>query len=191
MHDWLRQKIGEYITLSDEAWQYFSGFLLHAKLNTGDNFFRAGEVATKAGFLKNGILRAYYIDSAGQTTTSYFYYQPQNNIVALHTSFTNQSISQHTVEALTESEILYIERDAIHKCLDRYPVFERLMRKIAEQQYLSSSQRSHDLQTKSAKELYLDFINNSGNLILKVPQHMIASYLGMSQYTLSKIKKEI
>lgn len=191
MNSWLKNVLKEVVSLTDEEWAFFIQFGKTVKLKPNDTFFTSGVVADKIGFLKEGILRAYHTNDYGKIITCYFYHLPKNNIVSLHTSFTQNSPSEHTVEAITECEILYLEKQNLQSCLERFSVFERLVRIIAENEYLKSSKRINDLQTKPAKEIYRTFLRESGDLVLKVPQHMIASYLGMSQYTLSKIKKEI
>lgn len=191
MNSWLKNVLKEFVALTDEEWAFFIQFGKTAKLKPNDTFFTSGFVADKVGFLKEGILRAYHTKDCGKVITCYFYHLPKNNIVSLHTSFTQNNPSEHTVEALTDCEILYLEKSDLHSCLDRYPVFERLVRIFAENEYLKSSKRINDLQTESAKDIYRNFLRESGDLVLKVPQYMIASYLGMSQYTLSKVKKEI
>ncbi len=189
MNSWLRQALNKYVSFEDEEWDNFIKFGKTINLKPKDLFFKVGEVANKVGFLKNGILRACQENKKGETVTSYFYHQPINIIITLQTSFSQEVPSEHIVEASTDCEILYFERDHINTCLNKYSVFEKLTRKIAEKQYLDGSKRINDFQTKDAKEIYNDFIKEHGYLASKVPQYMLASYLGMSQFTLSKIKK--
>lgn len=191
MNSWLKSALEKYVSFTEAEWNFFINFGKTIKLKPNETFFNSGVVADKVGFLKDGILRAYQVKDCGEVITNYFYYLPQNNIVTLQTSFANNTPSEHTVEALTHCEILYLEKSHIQNCLIKFPVFERLVRKIAENQYLYTSKRVNDLQTKTSKEIYCNFLKESNGLSLVVPQHMIASYLGMSQYTLSKIKKDI
>ncbi|OFX82840.1 MAG: hypothetical protein A2W99_14355 [Bacteroidetes bacterium GWF2_33_16] len=189
MSYWLKHALEKYVTFTHDEWNFFIKFGKTVILKPKDFFFRAGEVAEKVGFLKEGILRACKEDKKGEIVTSYFYFLPHNNIVTLQTSFAQKIPSEHCVEAIANSKIISFDRKDIDNCLEKYPVFERLVRKISEKQYLDSSKRINDFQTKNAKEIYDDFLKESGDLALKVPQNMIASYLGMSQFTLSKIKK--
>lgn len=189
MHTWLREAIEEYVTFTNKEWNFLiqMGKTIHLKPN--ELFIRTGAITNKIGFLKKGIMRACVENTKGEMVTSYFYYLPNNNIVSLHTSYTTQTPSDYCVEAITDCEILYFTRKDIDFCLKKYPKIEVLIRKIAEKQYMINSRRICDFQTKNAKELYDAFLSETGDLSSKIPQYMIASYLGMSQYTLSKIKK--
>ena len=189
MHFWLKQELEKYVSFNDEEWDFFKSFGKNIKLKSKDIFFRAGEVANKIGFLREGVLRACQENKNGEIVTSYFYHLPHHNIVTLQTSFALKIPSEHTVEAVSDCEIFYIDGRDLKKCLEKFPIFEKLVRKIAEKHYMDSSKRINDFQTKDAKELYSEFLNESGGIVSKVPQYMIASYLGMSQYTLSKLKK--
>lgn len=189
MNSWLKLALEKYVSLNDNEWKFFMDYCKNVKLKPKDVFFRSGEIANKVGFLKKGILRACQENKKGELVTSYFYHLPHNNIVTLQTSFALKIPSEHSVEAITDCEILYFERSHINNCLRKYPVFEKMVRKIAEKQYLDGSKRINDFQIKDAKDIYHDFIKEQGDLASKVPQYMIASYLGMSQFTLSKIKK--
>lgn len=188
--NWAKKVIEKYTHLTENEWKTFLKYAKTITLNPKDEFFKVGKVADKAGFLKNGILRAYQVDESGNISTSYFYYPPKNDVVALHTSFSQNQPSEHTVEAITDCEILYIEKEDILYLYNNFHSFEKLGHKIAEKHYLEGSKRINSLQTKSAKQRYTEFLKESPELILKVPQNMIASYLGISQFTLSKIKNE-
>ena len=189
MNSWLMQALERYVSFKDHEWKFFMHHCKYVKLKPKDIFFRSGEIANKVGFLKKGILRACQENKKGETVTCYFYHLPHNNVVTLQTSFALKIPSEHYVEAITDCEILYLDRTHFNNCLHKYPVFEKMVRKIAEKHYMDGSKRINDFQTKDAKEIYTDFIKEFGDLASQVPQYMIASYLGMSQFTLSKVKK--
>ena len=183
------QALEKYVSFEDHEWKFFMHHCKYVKLKPKDIFFRSGEIANKVGFLKKGVLRACQENKKGETVTCYFYHLPHNNVVTLQTSFALKIPSDHYVEAITDCEILYLDRTHFNNCLQKYPVFEKMVRKIAEKHYMDGSKRINDFQTKDAKEIYNDFVKEFGDLASQVPQYMIASYLGMSQFTLSKVKK--
>lgn len=189
MNFWLKKALEKYVTFKDEEWDFFIKLGRTIKLKSKDIFLYSGSISNKVGFLKKGILRACKENKKGEIVTSYFYYLPDNNIITLQTSFELEIPSEHCIEAISDCEIMYFDRHNINLCLQKFPIFEILIRKIAVKQYMDNSKRINDFQTKDAKEIYNTFLNESGDLAEKVPQHMIASYLGISQYTLSKIKK--
>lgn len=187
----IREIFERYHPLNEEEWQAFLTRAKTVKLKSRDIFLKDNEVANKVGFLKSGILRAYHLNDKGEDITSYFYYIPNRAIVALFTSFERQIPSIHVLEAITDCEIMYLERRDLIYLFDRYYNFEKLRRIVIETHYMEFSKRAQALQTMSAKELYKDFLKDFGDLVLQVPQHMIASYLGISQFTLSKIKNDL
>ncbi len=190
MESLLKKNIDKYMKISNETLNFLTEKAVYIKLKPRDSFLQAGKVAKRVGFLKRGILRAYFIDKQANNVTSYFYYLPKNDIVTLHTSFAEETPAQHTIEAVTESEVFFFWKNDLIKAEEKFQEISQLRRIIAEQQYMKSSKRINDLQTKSARDLYNDFVNEADELILNVPQHMIASYLGMSQFTLSRIKQK-
>lgn len=187
----IREIFERYHPLNEEEWQAFLTRAKTVKLKSRDIFLKDNEVANKIGFLKSGILRAYHLNDKGEDITSYFYYVPNRAIVALFTSFERQIPSIHVLEAINDCEIMYLERRDLIYLFDRYYNFEKLRRIVIETHYMEFSKRAQALQTMSAKELYKDFLKDFGDLVLQVPQHMIASYLGISQFTLSKIKNDL
>jgi CRP-like cAMP-binding protein len=191
MNEWVRKTIGRYAPLNEEEWKAFYKYAKTVKLSPREVFLKAGAVADKAGFLKEGILRAFNADEQGNIITSYFYFVPNHDIVTLQTSFAENIPSVHTVEAITSCEIMYLEKNDLLQLYSKFHNFEKLGRIIAEKHYLETSKRAQSLQTMSARQLYKDFLAEAGDIVLHVPQNMIASYLGISQFTLSKIKNEL
>lgn len=191
MNEWVRNTIGRYTSLNEEEWKTFYKYAKTVKLCPREVFLKAGVVADKAGFLKEGILRAFNANEQGNIITSYFYFVPNHDIVTLQTSFAENIPSAHTVEAITSCEIMYLEKKDLLQLYSRFHNFEKLGRIIAEKHYLETSKRVQSLQTMSARQLYEYFLTEAGDIVLHVPQNMIASYLGISQFTLSKIKNEL
>ena len=186
----LKKHIEKYLPVSENLLDFLADNVNYIRLKPGEIFLKNGKVADRIGLLQTGILRAFTLDDQTNEITSYFYYLPHNDVVTLHTSFSEGKPANHCVEAISSSEIISFHKSVILEAESGFPEMNHLRRLIAEQQYLQQSKRINNLQTKSARELYNCFVKESGDLVLNVPQHMIASYLGMSQYTLSKIKKQ-
>lgn len=189
--DWIRETIEKYAYLSNKEWDLFLKLAKTIILKPKEIFFQSGEIAQKAGFLKSGILRAYEENEKGDISTSYFYYIPDHEVITLQTSFSQNIPSKHTVEAITECEILYFDKTDLQFLFNAHHNFEKLGHKVAEKHYLDGSKRISSLQTKTAKQRYQEFLTECPALVLQVPQNMIASYLGITQFTLSKIKNEM
>lgn len=186
--DWIKNLLKDQVSFDDDLWSEFTGHFKEVKIKKNDYYLKAGNLTNKIGFLKEGILRAAEIKENGDSITHYFYFLPSNLIVTLYEAFSTNTPNEFSVEALTDSVIFEIGREDLAFICEKYPEINNLRLKWAEKHYFMDKQRINSLQNKTAKERYCDFIKNTGDLALQVPQNMIASYLGISQFTLSKIK---
>jgi len=186
--DWIKNMFLDQGVLNNDLWLEFTGYFKEVRIKKNDYYLKAGNFTNKIGFLKEGILRAAEVIENGDSITHYFYFLPTNTIVTLYEAFSTNTPNELSVEALTDTVIYEISREDLTFISLKYPEINNLKVSWAENHYFRDKHRINSLQNKSAKERYCDFIKNTGDLALQVPQHMIASYLGISQFTLSKIK---
>ncbi len=149
---------------------------------------REGEVFDKLYFVKSGIVRSYRLIE-GQDFTYFFFFA--NEFAVDFQSYLTQTQSPFFLEALAETEVYFFPKSDIDALYERYPKFEKIGRLMAENAYLSAADRLKQHQTDDLKTRYLNLISKSPNLFQSVPQHFIASYLGVKPQSLSRIKAEI
>ncbi len=151
-------------------------------------FFNGNSNFDKLYFLQGGSVRSYRLID-GKDFTYYFFFQ--NEFVVDFESFLKDETSPFIFETLEDSRLLSFEKSKIYKLYELYPKFEKLGRVMAENAYLSAANRLKQYQTDSLKSRYLQLLAKSPSLLQKIPQHYIASYLGVKPQSLSRVKAEI
>ncbi len=151
-------------------------------INKGQILLNRGDVATKTYFVRKGLLRSYTIDEKGKEHI--FMFAPEDWIMTDMVSQIYNIPSDLYIDALEETEIEFLDENTFEKM--NTTEVERLMKRAAVLQ-----KRVLLLMSATAKERYEDFIKTYPNIVQRVPQKMIASYLGITPEALSKIRGEI
>lgn len=155
----------------------------------GDAFVRQGQVCNYIGFLMKGIMRVYHVKK-DKEYTSYFNTDERNRFVADFSSFLTRQPSKENVHALEDCELALISHADLEKLYAGSFSFQKIGRLIAEYNYVLAIERIYSLQHESAVERYNHLLQIYPNLINRVPHHYIASYLGITPESLSRIRKE-
>lgn len=155
--------------------------------------YRRGEIvhesSTKSNqiyIVKSGILRSYYFQNGNDITA---HFATEYSIIGAVDSLLKKKRSIYSIEALEDSEVLLLDYNEMECFLDEHPKLERLARQISQFLYLDLVERLEGMMFLSAKDRYDHFINRYPNLSQKVNLGHIASYLGITQETLSRIRK--
>lgn len=138
-------------------------------------------------YIKSGIARIFYYKD-GVDITEYFAFE--NNIVARVESLFTGRPSKKAIQILEESQIVAIHVPGLFRLYDRFPQIERLFRLIFEAGYVETVNRMESLQFHTAEERYLDLLKKP-NIIQRIPLKHIASYLGITQVSLSRIRSTL
>jgi CRP-like cAMP-binding protein len=150
---------------------------------------REGEVCKFEGFVTKGIFRVYHIDQNGGEQILYF--AMENWWITDIDSFTNESPSQLFIEALEESEVLFISKKDKEFAYSNIPKIEKLFRVMTQKTHVSLQRRMIDNLSKTADQRYIDFIEKYPALYQRLSNLQIAAYLGVSHEFLSKIRNKI
>ena len=140
-------------------------------------------------FIVKGSFRTYYLNDKGEETTSCFC--TENGFTTSYKSFIFQEPSTLSIQAIEDSEILTIDYDKLHFLYNSSTVWLHIGRIVSEQQYLSLEKYASVLNNESAKEKYLRLLKEQPSVIHKATVEDIASYLGITRRTLSRIRQEI
>ncbi|MEL6557616.1 MAG: Crp/Fnr family transcriptional regulator [Bacteroidota bacterium] len=171
--------------------QDLSALILQAQtrlFEKGELFIEAGNRANQLGFILSGVMRVYEIKD-GREVTNYFNSTDRNPIVTSFKSYLTDTCSTEYVEAIENAEMLIITKANLERIFESSPVFERLGRKLAEYNYLQAMTRIDSLQVASAGSRYESFLKMYPGLINRIPHHYIASWLGITPESLSRIRK--
>ena len=157
-------------------------------LPAGEYFVDEGLVCKHIGFITKGYVRSFYEINDGEVTTMI---NTKHNIVTAHTSFTLQRPSMQYIQAITDSELLVMSYENMQKLYDEIPNWERLGRIINERVYGYVEGRVVDYLSLSPEERYRKLIEENAKLVQNVPLRYIASMLGITPETLSRIRNKV
>lgn len=159
------------------------------QLGKSEFFIQEGETCKSVTFVLSGILRSYYTTDNGDDITYCITFP--NNFMTAYSSFLTGQATQENIQAITPTELITISKDAIEQLTARSQNWVLFQKSIAEQQYIELEKRIFLLQGSNATKRYLDLMQNHPNYIQHIPLHYLASYLGVTQRHLSRIRKEI
>ena len=134
-------------------------------------------------------MRAFYINDNGEETTSCFC--TENNLTTSYKSFILQQPSRLFLQAIEETDLLVISYDNLQQLYRKSAVWQTVGRAVAEREYIVMEQYASVLNTESAREKYLRLLSEQPAVLQKANVEDIASYLGVTRRTLSRIRKEI
>jgi CRP-like cAMP-binding protein len=176
------------INLNDGAWNDMQQRLIHRNYKKRESFVDEGKVCREIAFVTKGAFRFYKMIDGVEVTT---YFSFENNWISAYTSFLQQLPSYITIEAIEESEILILQYEDLQYMYQHHKIFERFGRLIAEYLVTCLDERLHSLLLKTPEERYLKTLHDNSIYFERVPQHYIASYLGIAPESLSRIRKRI
>lgn len=189
----LQKKFKDYIQkivpISDQEFQKALAYFELVSIEKGEFFIDQGKVGKHVGFINKGILRSFYINDKGDEVTSCFC--TENNLATSYTSLITQSPSRIAMVALERTELYVINFENINKLYQENAKWQAIGRIIAENEFIGAEDYASRLNNNTAKEKYLRQLQEQPEIVQKSPIIHIASYLGVTRRTLSRIRKEI
>ena len=139
-------------------------------------------------FIESGIIRYYQIKDGEEITGGFF---SEGSGYTDLDSFLSNSFSKQTAQAIECSSLLFITKLDLEKLYQEVPKFERIARILTEEAFMGLRKKADNFILLDAKERYLDLLKNRPELTRRIPQHYIASYLGIKPQSLSRIRKNL
>ena len=176
-------------SISNDGYRVISGAHKRMHFKKGEVILRNGETAKDYILIESGILRKYVINVNGNEVTTKFHSTGDLSIVVL--SFFHQLPSGEGIVAITDGvgwKIGFMEFMNLLKSVKGLSEWER---KLMSNQFFISEQRSIDILVKTATERYLELLSDNPELLEKIPLKYVASYLGVTDSSLSRIRKQI
>ena len=189
MYELLHKKITESISITDEEFDFCKTLFLPKKLRKRQYLLQEGDVCKYTAFVTKGILRSYTIDNKGTEHILQFAFEGwwMGDLY----SFLTDEPSMYNMEAIENCELLLISKPSWELLLEKIPAFERYFRILIQNNLIATQQRLMGTLSETAEEKYIKLINNYPGCLQRVPQHMIASYLGITRETLSRIRSQM
>lgn len=155
------------------------------KIKKNEDLQPIGHTCRTIYFVKKGIARIYYYKDGVDITESF---ASENNIIARVESLFSGKPSRKAIQILEDAEIIAINATKLFKLYDDFPQIERLFRKIFESAYVETVNRIESIQFHTAEERYSALLHETPDIIKRVPLKYIASFLGITQVSLSRIR---
>jgi len=176
-------------TFSEDDFSCIEAALLFRHLPAGEFLQRAGDVPRYAAFVAIGCLRNYVIDAKGKEHIVQF--APETWWLADSINLNSQTPSPYFIDAIEDSDLLLIDGRSHQSIVDSVPGYAHAFRNGLQKHASAKDQRIVTSLSASAEERYLEFLKVYPSIALRVPQSMLASYLGMTPETVSRIRKKL
>ena len=185
----LLKYISNYVILSDIEVAFLESKLIFRKYLKGQYIVQQGDICKYSCFVISGCTKTFYVDKEGQEHIVMF--SIEDWWTSDMGSFITQTPADFNVQCLENSELVLFSYDIIEDLYKEIPKLERFFRQIIEKGLVASQKRIVRNFSLSAKEQYLYFREQYPKIEQRIPQYMIASYLGITKEFLSKIKSQL
>ncbi len=182
----MKEFLSDYINISDEEYESFISVAKLKTYNKGDYLLRADRSVQKLFFIKSGFMRGYRIRN-GVDITHHFYLE--NWFATDYESYLTGNPGELYIEAIMDTTVYEFDKKTLFAFYESHHKFEKLRFIQAEDAYLQMVKRLQNFQYMELKDRYMDLVNRNPELFNLVPQSQIASYLGVTPQSLSRIKQ--
>lgn len=175
--------------ISESDFEIIKSYFTRKRLRKRQYFLQEEEICKYYGFIINGAMRQYSVDSNGTEYIVQLFIE--NWWVGDRESYTTSTPSLYNIDAWEDTELLLITRADVLELLQRSPPFAEMVRIMDDKNNVANLKRLTSSISAGAEKRYSDFITAYPDFLQRFPQHIIASYLGISKDTLSRIKRQI
>ena len=188
MYEDLRLVFDQIIKVPQKEWQIFEGIVTNIEVEKSEFLLREGQFCKGIYFLSRGALRTFHTFDSREVNTSFHF---EREFLREIESLTFDTPSKKNIQAIESSSVLLIEKPKLTKLYKESEYFLRLGNLILERLTINEQNYSSLLATYSPRERYSQLINNQPEILQRVPLQHIASYLGISRESLSRIRKRL
>lgn len=188
MSEQLKTALARHITLTDQEFEHFFSHFTERKMRKRQYVLQQGDISRQLNFVIKGCLRSFETDDTGKEHIIQF--SIENWWVGDMVSNVTQTPSQLNIECLENCELLQIDNQKLEKLFIEIPKLERFFRLTIQNALIVSQRRLLSVMSKSALERYLEFSDRYPQFMQRLPNHHIASYLGITPESLSRLRKE-
>lgn len=179
--------IEKYMLLSEIEKNAILALGVFKSFKKGTVILKEGQYSTDSYFVLEGCIRTYYIIDGGEkTTTFYTELEPFTPMCSM-----NEKPSEHFIDCVEDSILVVSNPETDKQMFAEFPRFESLCRVLSEQLLVKTRTTLDDFKTNSPEQRYLNLVEQRPDLIQRVPQHQIASFLGITPQSLSRMRKRL
>ncbi|MEM1055952.1 MAG: Crp/Fnr family transcriptional regulator [Bacteroidota bacterium] len=176
------------VSLTGDEQAALRGRLRVREIDAGDAWVREGETCREVAFVAQGVLRVYFL-AEGDEVTAYF--ASEGEMVSDYESVLTGEVSRQTIEAVEPTTLAVLRRENMHWAFEHLAHGEKLGRLIAEKLFLATHRRLASFYLESAEDRYARLLDEQPDLVQRVPQHILASYIGVRPQSLSRIRRRM
>jgi CRP-like cAMP-binding protein len=176
------------ISISQQKAEEIGNFFTPKEIPRNDFQLRQGRVANEYLFLEEGFMRAFAFNTEGGEITTNFY--SPNQVVFEVSSFFNRAVSKENIQALTDCKGYFLTYQKLNDLFHAVPEFREFGRAILVKGFIALKSRTLSMITESAEERYAGLLKANPEIFKNAPLKYIASYLGITDTSLSRIRKE-
>lgn len=181
--------LSDVLQIPTDAVNLCSTFYVPKMVKKNEYLLRAGEVCTGTYFVERGLLRMFSIDKNGKEHIIQF--APEKWLISDRSSLHFNEKSDYYIEAVEESQVLVLDTDFFTNINLQFPNTTENNDLLLQKHIRNLQNRVNSLLADTAEERYLDFIRMYPDILQRVPQWMVASYLGITPESLSRVRKEL
>ncbi|WP_378185405.1 Crp/Fnr family transcriptional regulator [Aquimarina sp. W85] len=185
----LKNHIFSHVTLTDDEWHQFSLAFEHMVLEKKQKLITTGDKVTCEYFVLKGCLKAYTTDS--QENQHVVQFAIEDWWISDFKAFFNEERAELSIECLENTEVLAIKKSDLESLYHKIPKLERFFRIKLTNAFVSMQHRILSSLEKNSAERYTEFLKTYPNLEQRIPNYLIANYLGIKPESLSRIRKAL
>lgn len=184
-NDPVRSFLNSINPLSDEEYDAFQRILTFKRYSKKEYFLREGQVCKHLGLIVKGYVRLFYVADGEEITKDFNF---ENFICGSYASFSMQEPSRFNIIAMEELEVYLIGRDELYRLTDKYPSIQKLVRLQIEKMFIKKELREASFLLDNAEQRYYNLLELEKQISQRVSLKYLASYLGITAETLSRIR---
>ena len=186
--DNFRRYIHQVLPLKQEEFEAVESISIIRQETRKTHLFKNGEICRHVYFIEKGFVRVFYY-ADGRDITSWF--AKEGQIASATDSLFSGQASDYNIQLVEDSTLIGIDYSKLELLFDKYPMVERLARLMTIDTYLKTEDRIKKMLFLTPEERYISLLESFPDIVLRVPLGYIASYLGITQETLSRIRTRI
>ncbi len=181
--------VDAYSEIPDDQWKQVLGLFKTCHVEENEYFIMQGDKPSRLAFILSGIFRVYCITEAGDEKILSF--RTKGQAIAAYTPFLENRPTWYSIQALEPGKLIYIGLDEFKKLSSGHPCWDRVIKEYLIQLFIEKEDRERSFLTEDAKTRYLNFLEQFPELDKRIHNFYVASYLGISPVTLSRIRGEM
>ena len=189
MYEVFFQKFNEKVSLTQEEEAFVRTYLTPKKLRKKQYLLQEGDICKHLCVVEKGALRAYVLNEKGDEHITAFALEGWT--MGDLSSFIKEEPATLNIDALEDCELVLISKAAHDELLQKMPKYETYIRKLMTDAYMALQKRTANMISLNLEERYNALMQMYPNIVQRVPQHMIASFMGLSPETLSRVRSRI